>query len=75
MAIVISSILCLLFTLVIGGVGLLIKSQWLRLSALGGLIVSCALMIASTYTDFWAMDRCLDSGGKYNKSEQICEFG
>ena len=73
MAIVISSVLLFVGSISVLMGAVVYKNTKLKRAGLFGLLVSCALMGSSLYTDFWQIDGCLDSGGSYNKTLKVCE--
>jgi hypothetical protein len=39
-----------------------------------GVVVGIALFSYDRFGSFWAVDNCLDSGGRYNYESNVCEF-
>jgi len=37
-------------------------------------VVSVALFVRMNYAEFWIIDRCMDSGGAYSKTDSVCMF-
>lgn len=72
---VICSILLFLLSLIAGVIALFKKRKYLGICSLIGLLLSGMLMGSSTFSDFFQVDRCLDSGGRYNYEANVCENG
>ncbi|WP_044616195.1 hypothetical protein [Gynuella sunshinyii] len=36
--------------------------------------VSLAVLVRQHYSEFWRVDSCMDSGGRYNYEQHECEF-
>lgn len=75
MAWVICSVLLFLISLIIGGTAFFNKRKYLGICSLIGLLLSGVLMGSSAFSDFFQVDRCLDSGGRYNYEANTCENG
>ncbi|TMO62247.1 hypothetical protein CWC18_10270 [Pseudoalteromonas aurantia] len=73
MAIVISSVLLFVLSVSVLMSAIVYKKTNLKRAGLFGLLVSFVLIGSSYYGDFWQMDGCLDSGGRYNETLKVCE--
>lgn len=50
------------------------RSKKLAKLGLALVVVSLAVLVRQHYSEFWRVDSCMDSGGRYNYEQHECEF-
>ena len=72
-AILFASLLCVLSAIFVFIAATIKKSKKLAIAGFILVVVSMVIIVRGHYSEFWRIDSCLDSGGRFNYEQQKCE--